>query len=75
MIQDIKPGRVEQAKFKFSPLGKNFNKRLDGKETKEGLLKKLKDVEGKNKKQLEAVKDQGKNYWMQLKINKRINQK
>ena len=35
---------------------------------KQGLLKRLKDIEGKNKEQIERIKDQGKNNWMQLKI-------
>ena len=43
------PGVTEQAKFEYSPLGKVFNKGLDGKDRKEGLLKRLKNLEGKNK--------------------------
>ena len=48
-----KPGVVEQAEFEYSPLGKVFNKGLKGSDKKEGLLKKLKNVEDINKKELE----------------------
>ena len=47
-----KPGVVEQAKFEYSPLGKVFNKSLDKEDKKEGLLKRLKNIEGKNEEQL-----------------------
>ena len=40
-----KPGVAEQGKFEYSPLDKAFNKGLD----KKGLLKRLKNIEGKNK--------------------------
>ena len=37
---------IEQAKFEYSPLGKVFTKGLDDKdEEKEGLLRKLKNIE------------------------------
>ena len=42
-----KPGVLEQAKFKYSPLGKVFNKRLEKEDKKEGLLKRLKNMEDK----------------------------
>ena len=45
----LKPSTVEQAKFEYSPLGKVFNKGLSVKERKEGLLKRLKNIEDKNK--------------------------
>ena len=48
-----KPGVIEQAKVEYSPLGKAFNKGLDKKDKKEGLLKKLKNIEDKNKEQLQ----------------------
>ena len=65
-VEDLgyKPGAVEQAKFEYSPLGKVFNKGLE-KDKKEGLLKQLKSIEGKNEEQLETIKDQEKNNWMQ----------
>ena len=54
-----KPDVIQKAKFKYSPLGKVFNKGLDKNDEKEGLLKRLKNIEGKNKDQLDAIKDQG----------------
>ena len=53
---DLKPTTVKQAKFEYSPLGKIFNMRLDKeeKDKKEGLLKRLKNIEDKNEKLLEA---------------------
>ena len=57
----LKLSTVEQAKFEYSPVGKIFNKGLDkDKDKKEGLLKRLKNIEGKNEEQLKAVKDQNK---------------
>ena len=40
-------------------LVKVFNKGLDESDKKEGLLKRLKNIKGKNEQQLEAIKDQG----------------
>ena len=40
-------------------MGKVFNKGLDENDRKEGHLKRLKDIEGKNEQQLEAIKDLG----------------
>ena len=54
-----KPGVVEQVKFEFSPLGKVFNKGLEEGDKKEGLLKRFKNIEGKNEKQLEAIESKG----------------
>ena len=54
-----KPDVVEKAKFDYSPLGKVFNKGLDESDKKERLLKILKNIEDKNKNQLDAIKDQG----------------
>ena len=54
----LKRSTIEQAKFEYSQLGKIFNKGLDKKEDKkEGLLKKLKNIEGKNEEQLEEIKN------------------
>ena len=39
---------------------KVFNKGLDEDGLKEGLLKRLKNIEGKNEGQLKAIEDQGK---------------
>ena len=44
----LKPSTVEQAKFEYSPLSKIFNKGLDEEDKKEGILKRLKNIE-KNK--------------------------
>ena len=44
-----KPSTVDQAKFEYSPLGKTFNKGLSEDDKKEGLLKRLKNIEDKNK--------------------------
>ena len=56
----LKPSTVEQAKFECSPLGKIFNKGLNEDDKKEVLLKKLKNIKGKNEEQLKAIEDQGK---------------
>ena len=59
--EGLKPSTVEQAKFEYSPLGKVFTKRLEKEEDrKEGLFKRLKNIEGKNEPQLKAIEDQGK---------------
>ena len=54
-----KSGVIEKAKIEYYPLGKVFNKGLDESDKKDGLLKRPKNIEGKNKEQLEATKDQG----------------
>ena len=43
---------IEQTKFEYSPLGKIFNKGLDKDDKKEGLFKRLKNIEDKNEEQL-----------------------
>ena len=53
----LKPSTVEQAKFEYSPLGKIFNKGLDKDDQKEGLFKRLKNIEDKNKEQLKAIEN------------------
>ena len=53
-----KPDVIQKGKFEYSPLGKRIS--LDESDKKEGLLKKVKNIEGKNEQQLEAIKDQGK---------------
>ena len=40
-------------------MGKIFHKGLEDDDKKEGLLKRLQNVEGKNKEQLKAIKEQG----------------
>ena len=68
---EYKPSIVEQAKLEYSPLGKFFDKGLKEKDKKEGVLKRLKNTEGKNKEQLKAIEDQGKK---QLDVIKENNQ-
>ena len=53
-----KPDVNQKAKFEYSPLGKVFNKGLDESDKKEGLLKRLKNIEDKNEQQLQAIKNQ-----------------
>ena len=45
----LKPSTIEQAKFEYSPLGKIFNKGLKEEDKKEGLLKRLKNIETNQK--------------------------
>ena len=55
----LKPSTVEQAKFEYSPLGKILNKGLSKDDKKETLFTRLKNIEGKNEVQLQAIKDEG----------------
>ena len=41
----LKPSSIEQAKFEYSPLGKIFNKGLGKNDPKEGLFKRVKNIE------------------------------
>ena len=50
--EDLEYKPVEKIKFENSPLGKVFNKILEKEDKKEELLKRLKNVEDINKKQL-----------------------
>ena len=52
-----RPGVVEKAKFEYSPSGEVFNKRLDKDDKKEGLLKRLRNIENKCEKQLELIEN------------------
>ena len=54
-----KPEVVQKAKFEYYPLGQVFNRGLNTSGKKEGLLKRLKNIEGKNEQQLELIKNQG----------------
>ena len=54
----LTPNTVEQARFEYYPLGKIFNKGLSENDKKEGLFKRLKDIEDKNEKQLKVLKNQ-----------------
>ena len=42
---------IQKAKFEYSPLGKVFNKGLDESDKRQGVLKRLKNIEGKNEQQ------------------------
>ena len=66
-----KPDVVQKAKFEYSPLGKVFNKGLDKDDKKEGLLKRLKNIEDKNKDQLDEIEYQGQNQ-LDLKLEKQL---
>ena len=44
----LKPSTIEQAKFEYPPLGKIFNKGLREEDKKEGMLRGLKNIKGKN---------------------------
>ena len=57
----LKPSTVEEVKFEYSPLVKIFNKVLSKDDKKEGILKRLKNIDDKNNTQLLAIEDQGKN--------------
>ena len=52
-----KPDAFEQAKFQYSQLGKVFIDGLDKFDRKEGLLKRLKNIEDRNNNQLLALRD------------------
>ena len=52
-----KPDPFEQAKFEYSPSGKVFTDGLDKSDKKEGLLKRLKTIEGKSNNQLLTIKN------------------
>ena len=52
-----KPDAFEQAKFEYSPLGKVFTDGLDKFDRKEGLLKRLKNIEDKGNNQLLTIKN------------------
>ena len=54
---NYKPNAFEQAKFEYSPLGKVFIDGLDKSDRKDGLLKRLKNIEDKNNNQLLAIRD------------------
>ena len=52
-----KPDSFEKAKFEYSPLGKVITDGLDKSDKKEGLLKRLKNIEDKSNNQLLALRD------------------
>ena len=52
-----KPDAFEEAKFEYSPLGKVFTDGLNKSDRKEGLLKRLKNIEDKSNNQLLTIKN------------------
>ena len=56
-----KPDVIPKAKFDYSPVGKIFNKGLDESDKKEGLLKRLKNIEDKSGEQLKMIKNKKDN--------------
>ena len=52
-----KPDAFEQAKFEYSPVGKVFTDGLDKSDRKEGLLKRLKNIEDRSNNQLLTIKN------------------
>ena len=54
---DYKPDASEKAKFEYLPLGKVFTDGLNKTDKKEGLLKRLKNIESKSNNQLLALKN------------------
>ena len=50
----LKPSTAEQARFEHSPLGKVFDKGLTEEDKKEGILKRLRNIEDKSEKQLKV---------------------
>ena len=63
----LKPSTVEQAKFEYSPLGKIFNKGLDKDDQKEGLFKRLKNIENAQKQQNNNIDSKPLNVYDYLK--------
>ena len=63
----FKPSTVKQANFEYSPFGNMFNKGLDKDDQKEGLFKRLENINDKNEVQLQAIKYQGKKPLKELK--------
>ena len=57
---DLKPNTVEQARLEYSPLGKFFNKGLKEEDNREGLLKRIKNIEDKNEEQSKEIEDEKK---------------
>ena len=56
----LKPNTIEQAEFEYSPLGKIFIKGLDKDDQKEGLLKRLKNIEDENEEQSKLLSNTNK---------------
>ena len=57
----LKPSTIKQAKFEYSPLGKVFTKELNKDDQKDGLFKRLKNIEDKNEELLKTTKNKTEN--------------
>ena len=64
---NLKPSTIDQAKFEYSPLGKFVNKGLSEDDKKEGLFKRLKNIDGKSEEQFKAIEGQGKKQLQEIK--------
>ena len=60
VLWNLKLSTVEQAKFEYSPSGKIFTEGVDKNDRKEGLFKRLKNIEDKNEKQLKLLSNANK---------------
>ena len=54
----LKPSTIEQTKFAYSTFGKIFNKGLSKDDQKEGLFKRLKNIENKLKMTIKKSQNQ-----------------
>ena len=52
----LKPSIIEQAKFEYSPLDKIFNKASDKDDLKEGLFKRITNIESKIKSEDKKIR-------------------
>ena len=52
----LKRSTIKQAKFEYSPLGKVFTKGLNKDDQKDGLFKRLKNIDDKNEELLKIKK-------------------
>ena len=50
----LEPSTIKQTKFEYSPGGKIFNKGLDKDDQKEGLFKRLKNIENAQKNKINS---------------------
>ena len=53
----LKPSIIEQAKFEYSPLDKIFNKASDKDDLKEGLFKRITNIESKIKSKDKKIRN------------------
>ena len=60
---DYKPSAAEKAKFEYYPLGRVFNRGLKDEDTKEGLVKRIKNIEDKNEELLKSIKSKTDIKW------------